>query len=321
MPFQDESARPLPLAFRARISRAAAVGIAALLANGCATGPFARKQVEHSERAGQVDEMGALREQLSDMRAALTASQARIESLETKLGALGERVSSTQNGIDNLLANHKALPVGVSPPLSGEAGVPPEAPPAESDPEAGFAADSAIQAYRKGAIFHAAGKFPEAVLAFSAFLERHPDHPLAGSAQYYVGDSYFQQKEYKLALSELERVLTSYDRSPRVADTLRAMAEAEDKLKRPERAARHRQLLTSLFPQSPAAALLGTGPQPGKKAENGAANETAWEPKAPEPTAANAASSSALDSPPGAPVAAPPTAPATAPPTAPMEQP
>jgi outer membrane protein assembly factor BamD (BamD/ComL family) len=61
-----------------------------------------------------------------------------------------------------------------------------------------------------------------------------------------------KQKEYKNAAAEYERVLTSYDRSPHIADTLKELAETEDQLKLTDRAARHRQLLTSLFPQSPA---------------------------------------------------------------------
>jgi hypothetical protein len=51
-------------------------------------------------------------------------------------------------------------------------------------------------------------------------------------------------------------VLTSYDRSPHISDTLRDLAATEDALGLREQAARHRQLLSSLFAQSPAATQL-----------------------------------------------------------------
>jgi TolA-binding protein len=183
---------------------------------------------------------------------------ARIDSLETKLATLGDRLLSTQGSVDQLLANTKASPSAVHEHPAQAAGAAAGAPASPRDPEAGFATDEAIQAFRKASISWQAAKFADAVLGFSRFLERYPDHPLAGTAQYYVGNAYFQQKEYKLALQEYSRVLTSYDRSAHVSDTLAEMARAEDALKNPEAAARHRQLLTSLFPQSPAAAFVAS---------------------------------------------------------------
>jgi tetratricopeptide (TPR) repeat protein len=95
--------------------------------------------------------------------------------------------------------------------------------------------------------------YPDASLGFSAFVDQYPDHALAGSAQFYLGECYFKQKEYKLAARELGRVITTYDRSPHIAETLRDLSISEEKTGMPEEAARHRQLLTSLFPHSPAA--------------------------------------------------------------------
>jgi tetratricopeptide (TPR) repeat protein len=102
-------------------------------------------------------------------------------------------------------------------------------------------------------ILFKAKKFPESMLAFSSFIERYADHPLAGSAQFYVGECYYRQKEYKLAVVEYQRVLTSYDRSGSLPETLKQMAQAEEHLAQAEDALKHRQLLLSLFPQSPAA--------------------------------------------------------------------
>jgi TolA-binding protein len=130
---------------------------------------------------------------------------------------------------------------------------------AAHDPDGDFINDDAVQIFRKAMILLQGQKHPEAVLAFSSFLEKYPDHALAGSAQFHIGEAYMKQKEYKLALKEFQRVLTSYDRSTHISNTLKEMAIAEDILKSQTDAAKHRQLLGSLFPQSPAASALSGG--------------------------------------------------------------
>lgn len=214
----------------------------------------------------------------------VAALSARIDSLETKLATVGDRLLSTQGSLDQLLANTKGVPTAVHEhPAEAKGGRPP-VPTSPRDPDAGFTSDESIQAFRKASISWQAGKFSDAVLAFSSFLERFPDHPLAGTAQYYVGNSYYQQKEHKLALQEYSRVLTSYDRSAHVSDTLAEMALSEDALKNPDAAARHRQLLTSLFPQSPAAANL-VGSSPARSTPVATASASAAPAASPVPTA------------------------------------
>ena len=54
-------------------------------------------------------------------------------------------------------------------------------------------------------------------------------------------------------MQEFSRVLTSYDRSPHLPEALQQMAICEDSLKETKLAAQHRQMLMSLYPNSPAA--------------------------------------------------------------------
>lgn len=259
---------------------------------GCASAP--------KDPQGDSDTMHS---QLADLHQMMTNQAARLEALETRIGSLADKVSATQSSVDNLMANRKALPAPVVSHPSDGAGTEPAETLASNDPEAGFVSDRAIQDFRKGQILLDARKYPEAALAFSAFVEKYPDHPLAGSAQFEIGESYFKQKDYKKAVHELERVLTSYDRSPHISDTLRDLADAEDGLRMPEQAARHRQLLTSLFPQSPAA-NLSAGPASVESAP--AVSNT------PTVTPAPGSGANRLDEPPQS--SAIPTAPLTPPP-------
>jgi tetratricopeptide (TPR) repeat protein len=122
--------------------------------------------------------------------------------------------------------------------------------------------DEAVRSFRKAMILFEAGRFSEAEPAFASFMDRYPDHALAGAAQFYIGESFFKQGNYTQAYDEFQRVLMSYDRSAHVTETLRDLAETEDQLHKNQDAARHRQELSSLFPQSPAFASAAAAPAP-----------------------------------------------------------
>jgi TolA-binding protein len=191
----------------------------------------------------------------NDTQRTLESVSSRLEAMEAKMSTMNDKFDSTRLQVDHLMSAQRAKPTAVVPHPSHSYGTNVTPTPVSADPEAGFLNDEAVQAYRQAMMLFRAGKFSDAVLGFSTFLEKFPDHPLAGSSQYYVGMSYLKQKEYALALQEFQRVLTSYDRSIHVAQTLREMADVEDVLKKPEEAMKHRQMLSSLFPQSPAAIL------------------------------------------------------------------
>lgn len=136
-------------------------------------------------------------------------------------------------------------------PTSG-VGLTPEAELAGTDPQRGYSVDSATRLYQRALILHRAGQHGEAIAAFNQFVEDHPDHALAGAAVYYIGGSYLQQKEYQLAANTFQRGITSYDRNPRITQTIQGLAEAQEALQQPADAARARSLLANLFPGSPA---------------------------------------------------------------------
>ena len=186
----------------------------------------------------------------------VTELSLRVFALDNKLSTLNEKLESTRLSMESLSKKQQdAQTVAIVAHPTQEQGKPLEPTPALDDPETGFENDDAVQSFRRSLLLFKGQKYPEAILDFSNFLEKNADHPLAGSAQFYVGECYLKQKQYKLALHELQRVLNNYNKSIHIADTLRDMILAEEALKQPEDAAKHRSLLASLFPQSPAASI------------------------------------------------------------------
>ncbi|MEO5969022.1 MAG: tetratricopeptide repeat protein [Bdellovibrionia bacterium] len=196
----------------------------------------------------------AKHEVADDLRKLITEMSDKIQSLETKLSSMNDKMDAQKFNQSLAAHSNQGKLTEVAELATDNAGIPmEEAAPIPYDPEAGFTQDIAVQTFRKALIIFQGLKLPEATLAFSDFLEKYPDHPMAGAAQFYIAEAYMKQKEYKLALQEYQKILTTYDRSSHLSDTLKQMATAETILKRSEEAARHRQLLTSLFPLSPAA--------------------------------------------------------------------
>ncbi len=193
----------------------------------------------------------------------LTNLAEKLEAVDSKLALLNDKVDITRQHIDQLAkeeakaANEK---VSVQPEIQTatiddniKGGTLVQAKTSDSDPEAGFLNDDAIQSYRKSLLLFNSQKYSEALLAFSRFVEQYPDHPLAGNAQFFVGDSYFRQGEFQLAIQEFERGINQYGESPKITETLSELVKAEEGAKKHTEATKYRQLLTSLFPHSPSA--------------------------------------------------------------------
>ncbi|MGB3810746.1 MAG: tol-pal system protein YbgF [Parvibaculum sp.] len=64
------------------------------------------------------------------------------------------------------------------------------------------------------------GQFPQARDAFKQFLEQHPKDPLAGNAQYWLGETYYVQGQYKDAADSFLKGYTTYSKSSKAPDSL-----------------------------------------------------------------------------------------------------
>jgi TolA-binding protein len=172
------------------------LALCSAISTGCSTAQRqgerpSEKDKDAASTPAQASPEDATRAQLAEFKAALMTLTNRLDSMETRMGTLSDRVAGSQHSMDMLMANRKALPAPVAAHPSQGTGAEPQVAVADNDPEAGFVADAAIQEYRKGSILLEAQKYPEAILEFSSFVERYPDHPLAGSAQFGIGKSYF----------------------------------------------------------------------------------------------------------------------------------
>ena len=62
------------------------------------------------------------------------------------------------------------------------------------------------QEYAAALATYRAREHGQAVIDFLDFIAKYPKHPLAGNAQYWIGEAYWAQRDYRQALVEFEKV-------------------------------------------------------------------------------------------------------------------
>lgn len=113
-------------------------------------------------------------------------------------------------------------------------------------------ADASVEEQYKAAFDHLVKHdLPTAEAAFKAFLEAHPDDPLAGNAQYWLGETYYARDRYEEAAVAFLGGYQSYPKSPKAADNLLKLGMALARIDRKEEACTTFAKLNEDFPKAP----------------------------------------------------------------------
>jgi tol-pal system protein YbgF len=99
---------------------------------------------------------------------------------------------------------------------------------------------------------YASGHYQTAIHGFETFLQRYPNNSYASNAQFWLGDCYFNQQQYFLAIQEFERVLNDYQSAPKNPDALLKIAIAQLQLGDTEEALQAIDTLGQRYPKSTA---------------------------------------------------------------------
>jgi tol-pal system protein YbgF len=240
------------------------------------------------------------REQLQQTEQQVGALSRRLESLSTSVTTLSARVDELNARLDSQARQSRAVtspplgrpPSGSAPPApippSGSAPpapippnvsappapIPPSTsvPPAPSPPPAASvspvprpSSPTAPQdAYQAAYIDFSKGSYLIAITGFRDFVRRYPDHPLAGSAQYWVGESQLglargqanagqterSTQAMEQAVQEFRKVVANYPRSDKTPSALYKEALVLIELKQPAVAQARLQYLVDNFPQA-----------------------------------------------------------------------
>jgi tol-pal system protein YbgF len=136
----------------------------------------------------------------------------------------------------------------------------PELPPAraakaEAPPAAPKSATADQEMYQAALVHLRAGRHDQAVSALRAFVSAHPQHDLADNAQYWLGECFYDRKDYSTALREFRRVADDFPQGNKVPDALLKLGLSYLALGSARPAQEALGDLVRRFPKHPATAL------------------------------------------------------------------
>jgi len=246
-----------------------------LLALGCAT----RSSVSRA-----LDDVDAMRTEVAQLRLSHDATlrelarvSAQNRALETRLVELSTAQRTTAADIARLqervdaaeaAAREAKMLVALAPtaptppapaappaPLSPPASSPPPSAPAVVVPpkDSGRRTVSPEQVYSAALATFRAREHGQAVLDFLDFIAKYPKHPLVANAQYWIGEAYYVQHDFRQAQAEFQKVLDVAPGSAKAADALLKIGYCQLHLRDTSRARATWQRVVQEFPKSEAA--------------------------------------------------------------------
>lgn len=257
--------------------RVGLIGSAAVLLalGGCASrGSVKEIRGQIAAVREQVEELRKLQElsarELAKTMAALRGLEGRVATLDQAGKGTAEKVA----GVETRLAETDQAVKGVRTSLDGlsqELVRRATAAPAEkTEPERASRPGPAEQLYAAALTNFRAREHGQAVLEFTDFIARYPHHSLVGNAQFWIGEAYYLQRDYRQAVAEYEKVLELNAKAGKAADALLKIGLCFRALNEPDRAREAWQQLVQVYPDSDAArqarGLIQVRPAPARRA-------------------------------------------------------
>lgn len=97
------------------------------------------------------------------------------------------------------------------------------------------------------------GNYAGAITAFQNFLKTYPSSNLASSAQYWIGNAYFAQRDFKNAIASQQKLLDQYPDSSKAPDAMLNIASSQQELGNNAAARKTLKELIAKYPVSDAA--------------------------------------------------------------------
>jgi len=215
--------------------RAGTVAVALLTITGCATRASVRQL--HTDLARVSSDVAELKHSQELSVSELTRATAEIRALQARSEA-----------VDNTLRQQATAAAERAPQQGPDDAAPrPAGSPVREEPDdAGRLYNAALANFR-------AREHGQAVLDFMDFIARYPAHPQAPTAQLWVGEAYYEQRDYRQAIIELERVVTMAPTSFVAADALLKIGLAHTMLRENSRAQQAWRRLVREYPGSESA--------------------------------------------------------------------
>jgi len=227
-----------------------------------------REQTSEHDR-----QVATLTRQIDSLNDTVTTLSGRVDDLTTKLDTVNRQLrgaaapgAGSAATAPRPAAGASGAPAGGTTPGASTATptAPVPGPVAAVPPRPTTGALQPQDIYQAAYIDFSKGSYALAIAGFREFLRRYPDHELAGSAQYWIGEAYLAlargfsdasqgdkaSESLEQAVQEFKKVQANYPRADKVPTALYKEALALIDLKQPALAQARLQYLVDNFPRA-----------------------------------------------------------------------
>jgi tol-pal system protein YbgF len=204
-----------------------------------------------------------LANQIQTVREELRTMRGQLEVLSNNIEANAKRQRDMYVDLDARLRRFEQSPPAGGPPGAGGTGsaaggpavAAPSATPAAPPPVAmtGPAAADEQRVYEAAQNQRRIGNYQAAIVAFQTFVTQFARSPLAHRAQYWIGDSYYNLRDFKNAILNQQKLIATYPESASVPDAMLNMASSYIELGDTVSAKKTMDGLVARYPSSEAA--------------------------------------------------------------------
>ena len=160
-----------------------------------------------------------LEDRMNQLQQTVTMLTGQLEQLQYKNQQLQQQLEKMQADHDFRLDQLEGKKGGAPrPPSVPQAGPPTAGPNTAAAPPASGAQGE--QLYHDAFKLLQDGDYAAAEKAFKTFVQRNPQHPLAGNAQYWLGETYYARRDYQNAMVSFAEGYKVYKTSPKGPDNL-----------------------------------------------------------------------------------------------------
>jgi len=206
--------------------------------------PAAGQAPEASGPAALQDEnrMTRLEDEMRDLNG-------KFETINNSISQLSARLDKLSSDVDMRLGalEHGAAPAGANaPPAAAGAG------PAAATASVNAPAATRNDQYEAAFALLRRADYPGAEQALRAFITQHPKDPLAGNAQYWLGETFYVRRNWKDAAIAFAEGYQKYPKSGKAPDDLLKLAMSLGNMGQKANACTALARLDHDFPQMPA---------------------------------------------------------------------
>jgi tol-pal system protein YbgF len=201
----------------------AATSLLTLLLGGCAVSPDKDPvqirlndldaRLQRIERVLTNQSLLELSQRIDSMQADIRTMRGEVELLQNDSQGGKSQSRALYSDLEKRLAALETLGgVGAAAAPGGVNGAGSAIPPAAAGGEQA-SYDAAFSALK-------GGEYQKAIAGFKSFVAANPSSPLAGNAQYWLGEAYYVTREYQSAIAAFQKVTTDWPDSRKAPDAL-----------------------------------------------------------------------------------------------------